>query len=299
MLGRLVEILNIVFIDLLRKNKILRGAFLVVAVGLSGASLALAYAATVGHVFVGGRELKLIDTLPVLLTSLFIVFWLLVSVAVSAIDPERLKEVLSSKDEDHFVSVFAESVLDPIAATIRIGRSVAEVRRAHKEEVIGPPTQEAQEQTVVEEDIITGIRGNLGHLIEYYKMNKSQARNSFNASLYSIIAGFVTLVIGGIWAYTAERNDLTAYLVPFAGVILQFIGGGYFYLYNRSLIQLNFFFSRLAQMQDTLLAIHLTETIPDGDDKNRALERLIFVVAERSTTAPAYLSQEDLKKKAS
>ena len=84
--------------------------------------------------------------------------------------------------------------------------------------------------------------------------------------------------------------------MPFAGVILQFIGGAYFYLYNRSLIQLNFFFSRLAQMQDTLLAIHLTESLPDAKDKTKAIDRLITIVAERSTTAPAYLTSPPEKR---
>lgn len=296
MINHLLETLGFVTIEILRRSKIAKAVFIAAAVALMGASGALIYAATVGHTFVSGREVKMIDVLPALLASGITSLVILVFVAFSLIDPERIKEFTKrNSDEDHLLNYFADNMLAPIGVTVaRSGRRDAYVGKRVGKTVIGPPEKE---ETAVDEDIIKGIRGNLGHLLEYYKMNKSQARNSFNASLWSIVAGFVTLIVGAVWAYTAERNDLTAYLVPFAGVILQVIGGGYFYMYNRSLIQLNFFFSRLAQMQDTLLAIHLSEAMPDGDDKNRALERLIFVIAERSTTAPAYLSEAYGKKK--
>lgn len=56
--------------------------------------------------------------------------------------------------------------------------------------------------------------GNLGQLIEYYMMNKSQARNSFSASLWSVIAGFITIVVGGVWAYIADRMTSLLTLCP-------------------------------------------------------------------------------------
>jgi hypothetical protein len=295
MFSRFIETLSIIFVEILRKHPYVRFATLMTVVVASGALTALVYGAVSGHTFVGGRQLQLIDTVPFVIPTSIIVFWLLMAVAMSLIEPDRLKDVFNRKsDDDDIISSIADSVLSPLGAAIRIvgGDANLIVTRVQK---AGQPEGK---EIAAEEDIIQGIRGNLGQLIEYYKMNKAQARNSFSASLWSIIAGFITIVVGGIWAYSANRNDLTAYLVPFAGIILQFIGGGYFYLYNRSLIQLNFFFSRLAQMQDTLLAIHLAETMGDGDAKNKALEKLIFVIAERSTIAPAYLGEEYTKRKA-
>ncbi len=126
-------------------------------------------------------------------------------------------------------------------------------------------------------DVMEGIQSNLGQLIEYYVINKGQAKSSFRASTTSIAVGFLT-IIGGIWlSYAGKLSDNSAvYISVIAGVILQFIGAAYFYLYNRSLIQLNFFFNRLALMQDTLLAIRLTDSIPEGDAKHKVLEKLIL-----------------------
>lgn len=148
------------------------------------------------------------------------------------------------------------------------------------------------------EDIIDAIKGNLGQVLQYYVMNIGQARNSFRASLTAVIVGFVTIIVGVWWAYSNNMSNNSAYIVAIAGVVLQFIGGGYFYLYNRSLIQLNFFFGRLALMQDTLLAIRLAESIPEGADRNAVLQRLIFTIAERGTTAPAYLQETPKPKSA-
>ncbi|MGR8960507.1 TRADD-N-associated membrane domain-containing protein [Rhizobium leguminosarum] len=295
MFSQILDTLSYVVSELLRKSKATRAVFISIAVAIAAGCAALVYAATVGHMFFSGRELKFIDVMPVVLPSSFIATWMLAVVAISLVDPDQLRRFTErNRDDDRILNHFTDSLLAPIGVTVgRARKKEGYINVQGDRTAIGPPEKDG---SAVDEDIIKGIRGNLGHLLEYYKMNKSQARNSFNASLSSIIAGFVTLVVGGVWAYTAERNDLTAYLVPFAGVILQFIGGGYFYLYNRSLIQLNFFFSRLAQMQDTLLAIHLSEAMPDGDAKNGALERLIFVIAERSTTAPAYLSEAYAKK---
>ncbi|MBY5535918.1 hypothetical protein HFO42_19715 [Rhizobium leguminosarum] len=295
MFSHLIEALGFVAIEILRRSQITRAIFVALAVVLAAASAALIYAATFGHTVFGGREVKVVDVLPVLVASGLSAILIFVFVAVSLIDPDRLKEFTErDSDDDRFLNHFTDSLLAPIGISFDRTRRRSEYSNFQGNRTVsGPPEKEA---SAVDEDIIKGIRGNLGHLLEYYKMNKSQARSSFNASLWSIIAGFVTLVVGGVWAYTAERNDLTAYLVPFAGVILQIIGGGYFYMYNRSLIQLNFFFARLAQMQDTLLAIHLSESMPDGEVKNQTLDRLIFVIAERSTTAPAYLSEAYAKK---
>jgi hypothetical protein len=61
------------------------------------------------------------------------------------------------------------------------------------------------------------------------------------------------------------------------GVLAEFIAGAYFYLYNRSLVQLNYFFDKLTSMQDTMLAIKLCENLPEPNATN-SKERLITLL---------------------
>lgn len=143
------------------------------------------------------------------------------------------------------------------------------------------------------EDIIDAVKSNLGQLIEYYVINKGQAKSSFRASASAICVGFLTIILGVWLSYSGNLIDNSAvYLSVLAGVILQFVGGAYFYLYNRSLIQLNFFFTRLALLQDTLLAIRLTDSIPEGQEKHQVLEKVIFTILTRNAKVPAYLAPE-------
>ncbi|RNJ46932.1 hypothetical protein DNR46_03400 [Mesorhizobium japonicum] len=151
----------------------------------------------------------------------------------------------------------------------------------------------AEAQATKSQDIMDDINLSLAQLVEYYVINKGQAKSSFRVSLMAIVVGFVT-IIAGVWlSYTGQlENQNPAYLSVLAGVIFQFIGGAYFYLYSRSLIQLNFFFSRLAMMQDTMLAVRLCETLPEGRERNSVLERLIFMIVSRDPKVPQYLAEE-------
>jgi hypothetical protein len=135
-----------------------------------------------------------------------------------------------------------------------------------------------------EPDIFDTIRLNLNQLNEYYIINKNQAKNSFRASMMAIIIGLAT-IFAGIWFFYLSDNpnkNLT-YLTIVGGVILQFVGGAYFYLHNKSIQQLNFFFQRLITTQDTMLSIGLVDRVPDNTRKAHIYEQLIHTIINRET----------------
>lgn len=135
-------------------------------------------------------------------------------------------------------------------------------------------------------DILDTIQLSLNQLNEYYTINKSQARNSFTFSVFAIIVGLATLV-GGIWLFylrEVPRVELTA-ITSIAGVLIQFIGGAYFYLYRRSLEQLNFFFAQLVKMQDTMLSVKLCEQIQPPERQVELREKIILTLLQRSSAA--------------
>lgn len=127
-------------------------------------------------------------------------------------------------------------------------------------------------------DILNVVQLGLNQLTEYYTINKSQARNSFTASLAAVVLGFLTLVVA---YFLALRNRQVATVTALSGILLQFLGGAYFYLYNMSLKQLNFFYGELVKLQDTMLAIKLCDEL--GDGKDRVREALIMALLQRPT----------------
>ncbi|MFS8049349.1 TRADD-N-associated membrane domain-containing protein [Rhizobium sp. BR 314] len=283
---QLILTVILVIVEVLRYSPKVRWAVAIISIlTIAGSFYVVFYLAT-SHVFVQGYEYKPHDLQPGITIGVVFALFMLVMVAFSVIDRDKLKAIVDRDSDDQLLRAWASSFTPLLDA--QSGGAGGDAKMA-------PQTESAAKS---DDDIIQGIKANLRQLIEYYIMNKSQARRSYTASLTAIVAGFGTIIGGTWWAFSSGRSDGTAYIVPLAGVLLQFIGGGYFYLYNRSLIQLNFFFSRLAQMQDTLLAIHLAESLPEGKERAKAVDRLIFIVAERSTTAPAYLPDPAAKKPA-
>jgi len=144
-----------------------------------------------------------------------------------------------------------------------------------------------------EPDIFDTIQLNLNQLSEYYTINKSQARNSFRASVTAIIVGFLTIIVG-IWVFYLPGHPIPnlTYMSVIGGILLQFIGGAYFYLYNKSLAQLNFFFARLTIMQDTMLSIKLCDQIAELPTKAKILEELIFEIIKRGRSVPPSIEEK-------
>jgi uncharacterized membrane protein YidH (DUF202 family) len=143
-------------------------------------------------------------------------------------------------------------------------------------------------------DVIDTIQLNLNQLSEYYVINKSQARTSFGFSVFAIVSGLVT-IIAGIWIFYLQEKpnlQLTA-ITSIAGVLAEFIGAAYFYLYRKSLEQLNFFFLQLVRMQDTMLSVRLCEEVVPEDNQMQLRATIILTLLQRSSqniTVPQVIS---------
>jgi len=131
-------------------------------------------------------------------------------------------------------------------------------------------------------DIFHTIQLSLNQLNEYYTINKKQARSSFRFSVFAIVIGLIT-IISGIWLYYLGKTNIEiSYISAISGVILEFIGGAYFFIYKKSLEQVNFFFGQLIKIQDTMLSINLTNNIKDETKKTEMKEKIIVSLLERS-----------------
>jgi hypothetical protein len=131
-------------------------------------------------------------------------------------------------------------------------------------------------------DIFQTIQLSLNQLTEYYTINKSQASISFIFSSVAIIIGLLTIV-SGIWLfYLGNQNIQLTVISGIAGILLEFIGGAYFFMYKKSLEQVNFFYGQLIKIQDTMLSINLANNIPNEEKKADIIEKIIESLLERS-----------------
>lgn len=131
-------------------------------------------------------------------------------------------------------------------------------------------------------DIFHTIQLSLNQLNEYYTINKNQAKSSFRFSVFSIVIGLLT-ILTGIWLhYLGVAKIEISYITAISGLILEFIGGAYFFMYKKSLEQVNFFFGQLIKIQDTMLSINLANNIENSERKTEMNEKIIVSLLERS-----------------
>lgn len=126
------------------------------------------------------------------------------------------------------------------------------------------------------------IQLNLNQISEYYTINKSQARNSFRISVIALIVGSITILVGVYLGYFKDVKFISLVSVV-AGIISELISGMYFLIYNKTLKQLNYFFNKLEKVQDTMLAIELSNSIGDNNKRLELIEKIVNKLIERSS----------------
>jgi hypothetical protein len=128
-------------------------------------------------------------------------------------------------------------------------------------------------------DTFSMARLSMAKLDEYYVLNKSQAKWSFLASLFAVTAGFVVLIYA---IQNASGSSVKIVAGSVAGVLMQFIAAGFFYIYNKSLAQMVLFYTNLTRLQDTMLAVQLCAEVKDEQVRTSVMSDLIRDVMRRA-----------------
>jgi hypothetical protein len=119
---------------------------------------------------------------------------------------------------------------------------------------------------------------NMQKLDQYYALNRNQARNSFTASIVAVCVGFLAILIAARFAF-ANHDPKQAIPGALGGILSNFIGAAFFVMYNKSLQQLNLFYGKLVQLQDTMLAVQQCDKL-SGESPDKAAEvRQTIIVA--------------------
>src|SRR5262245_48452267 len=101
---------------------------------------------------------------------------------------------------------------------------------------------------------------NLETLATYYTLVKTHTDKSFTVSLGVGIIGFLLIITGLTAGFVgAQSNQVVSYIAAGSGVITEFIGGVFFYLYNRTVRQMKEYHDSLLVVQDALLSFKLVE----------------------------------------
>jgi hypothetical protein len=103
---------------------------------------------------------------------------------------------------------------------------------------------------------------NVAALGGYVLLARLQAQQSFNLSKRVAVAGFgiiaIAICLSVFLTISGNQNLNAAYLTGIAGVLTEFTSGVFFFLYSKTLTQINLFHDKLVDMQKTALS-HLSD----------------------------------------
>ncbi len=134
------------------------------------------------------------------------------------------------------------------------------------------------------------IEINVTNLEKYYKQVKTHTSLSFTFSLIVGLLGFGLIVTGVANGIINDVNkDYITYLSTASGVIIEFIAGVFFYLYNRTVRQLAEYHDKLIEVQNILVSFQLIDIVKDDDKKNTIIENMIgYLVGSMNKRADAH-----------
>jgi hypothetical protein len=120
----------------------------------------------------------------------------------------------------------------------------------------------------------------------YIAQTRIQAEQSFNLSKNVAVVGFVLIAIGtllGIFSnYVGLSGIDAAYLSALAGILSEFISGVFFYLYNKTLTQLNLFHDKMLASKQKAIALLSNTFIDDKNKRNESFVEISKVLVESS-----------------
>jgi hypothetical protein len=124
---------------------------------------------------------------------------------------------------------------------------------------------------------------NVASLESYVAQTRVQAEQSFRWSKAVAVIGFLIIAVGvSVAIYTSAGGAIrieAAYLASLSGVVVEFVAGVFFYLYNRTLQQINVFHQRLADSQQLSISLIANSLIGDEVRRDQARAELARVLA--------------------
>jgi hypothetical protein len=113
-------------------------------------------------------------------------------------------------------------------------------------------------------------------LAEYYSINQAQAKASYRLAVVGIISGMI-LVLCSIWAFTRDPagDRLSAWLSAGGGIAVNIVSGLFLRLHSKTQDVALKYHDQLMRLQRLQMAMKLAKELPDDNDKQSAIGRII------------------------
>jgi len=133
---------------------------------------------------------------------------------------------------------------------------------------------------------------NVNNLGDYYGLVRLHNDKSFSISVGAGVVGFVLIAAAiGLALFSNAGQKLPTAISAGSGVITEFIGAVFFYLYNRSVREMRDYFDSLLTVQNILLSLKLVNDTRDEKEKVKMVGMMLsYLVGRKTLEAKSLLS---------
>ena len=132
---------------------------------------------------------------------------------------------------------------------------------------------------------------NVKNLGDYYVLVRLHNDKSFTVSVGAGVVGFLLIIAAIGFAFFSGTQKLPTAISAGSGVITEFIGAIFFYLYNRSVREMRDYFESLLTVQNILLSLKLVNDTADAKEKVKMVATLLsYLVGSKSPGTKSLLA---------
>ena len=126
---------------------------------------------------------------------------------------------------------------------------------------------------------------NVYNLSEYYTLVKLHSKLSFRLASVAGVSGFVLILISLAISFSSNSdNGSTSFISAGTGIIIEFISGVFFYLYNKTVRQLKGYHDSLLDVQNILLSFKLVNDVKEEKDRILMIQKMIeFLMTKKAS----------------
>jgi hypothetical protein len=127
------------------------------------------------------------------------------------------------------------------------------------------------------------VKINVENLAAYYTLVKVHTNKSFTVSIAVGVVGIALIMSGLVMGFLTNQNTRAiAYLSAGSGVVMEFISGVFFYLYNRTVQQLRGYHDSLLSVQNVLLSFKLVDDTRSETEKSKMVTQMLaFLIGKK------------------
>ena len=132
------------------------------------------------------------------------------------------------------------------------------------------------DKNLSDKDVLELMKLNLSNINEYYIWSQKQAKSAFNAAIATCSVGFLLVVAAVLIPIVKQDFNSTISFISFlSGAITEIIGGTIFFVYRKSLAQLNYYHKALHEDQRFLSSVNLINKFHDEGAEDEMLKEII------------------------